>query len=112
MHCIMSLFEYLAVAISIVLGFSLTHLLGSVPSVFGTSRRYSVHAVFFVFLVLLHPQLWWALWDLHDDSSWTLLTFFYTLMGPALLYLTATSLIPADRSFSERWDVHFESARR
>jgi hypothetical protein len=108
----MTLFEYLAVAFSIVLGFSLTHLLGSVRSVFDPARRYSVHIGFFFFLLLLHPQLWWALWDLHDDAPWNLFTFFFTLAGPGLLYLMTTSAIPIDRSQLPRWKDHFVSSRR
>ncbi len=108
----MTLFEYLAVAFSIVLGFSFTHLLGSVRSVFDPERRYSVHIGFFFYLVLLHPQLWWALWDLHDDAPWNLFTFFFTLAGPGLLYLMTTSAIPIDRSQSRTWEEHFVSSRR
>ncbi len=59
----------------------------------------------------MHPQLWWALWDLHNDAPWNLLTFFYTLVGPSLLYLTATSLVPVDRSFSDPWETHFNASR-
>ena len=51
----MTLFEYLAVAFSFVLGFSLTHLLGSVRSVFGPERRNSIHIGFFFYLILFHP---------------------------------------------------------
>jgi hypothetical protein len=100
----MTLFEYLAVAFSIVLGFSLTHLLGSVRSIFDPDRRYSVHIVFFFFLIFLHPQLWWALWDLHDDAPWNLFTFFYTLGGPGLLYLMSTSAVPIDRTQRLSWE--------
>ena len=107
----MTLFEYLAVAFSIVLGFSLTHLLGRVRSVFEPGRRHAVHITFFFFLVLLHPQLWWALWDLHDEAPWNLFTFFYTLVGPALLYLIATSVVPIDRSTNLSWEEHFGSSR-
>lgn len=108
----MTLFEYLAVAFSIVLGFSLTHLLGSVRDIFDPDRRYSVHIAFFFFLLLLHPQLWWAYWDLHDDAPWNLFTFFYTLAGPGLLYLMATSAVPVDRTGSPSWEDHFVSSRR
>jgi hypothetical protein len=108
----MTLFEYLAVAFSIVLGFSLTHLLGSVRSIFDPDRRYSVHIVFFFFLIFLHPQLWWALWDLHDDAPWNLFTFFYTLGGPGLLYLMSTSAVPIDRTQRLSWEEHFVSSRR
>lgn len=108
----MTLFEYLAVAFSIVLGFSLTHLLGSVRGVFDPDRRYFVHIGFFFFLILLHPQLWWALWNLHDDAPWNLFTFFYTLAGPGLLYLISTSAVPIDRSQSPSWKDHFASSRR
>ena len=108
----MTLFEYLAVAFSIVLGFSLSHLLGSVRSIFDANRRYSAHIGFFFFLLLLHPQLWWALWDIHDDASWNLFTFLYTLSGPGLLYLMTTSAVPIDRSQSPDWKDHFVSSRR
>ena len=108
----MTLFEYLAVAFSIVLGFSFTHLLGSVRSVFDPERRYSVHIGFFFYLILLHPQLWWALWDLHDDASWNLFTFLFTLAGPGLLYLMTTSVVPIERSPGQTWEEHFVSSRR
>ena len=63
-------------------------------------------------LLILHPQLWWALWDLHDRPPLNLLTFIYTLLGPALLYLTGTFLVPVDRTFRGRWEEHFNASRR
>ena len=108
----MTLFEYLAVAFSIVLGFSLTHLLGSVRDIFDSDRRHSVHIGYFFFLLLLHPQLWWALWDLHDDAPWNLFTFLFTLAGPGLLYLMVTSAVPLDRTKISSWEEHFVSSRR
>ncbi len=107
----MTLFEYLAVAFSIVLGFSLTHLLGSARSVFNPELRHPVHILYFFFLLVLHPQLWWALWDLHDDAPWNLFTFFYTLAGPGLLYLMTTFAVPNDRPASQSWEDHFVSTR-
>ena len=108
----MTLFEYLAVAFSIVLGFSLTHLLGSVRAIFDPGRRYSVHIGFFFFLLLLHPQLWWAFWDLHDDAPWNLFTFLFTLAGPGLLYLMSTSAVPVERTGDLSWKDHFGASRR
>ena len=89
----MTLFEYLAVAFSIVLGFSLTHLLGSVRSVFDPERRSAVHIGFFFYLILLHPQLWWALWDLHDDAPWIFLyhpTYFWAGNDESLAHVDTT----------------------
>lgn len=107
----MTLFEYLTVAISIVLGFSLTHLLANARNVFASGRRDWINSTFYLLLLISHPQMWWAFWDLQFYDKWNFLSFIFILLGPALLYMASTSLVPAGKASDIAWGNHFSEAR-
>ena len=60
----MDIFEYLSVAISIVLAMGLATLLRALRDVLAPARRYWVHALWVLQVAFLHVQLWWAYWGL------------------------------------------------
>jgi hypothetical protein len=108
----MTLFEYLSVAVSIVLGLGLTHLLGNLGAVVRPGRRYGAHMGWAALLVLYLLQLWWSMWDLNSGVSWNQFSFYYVMVGPGLLFVAATILIPRHAGQPESWEAHFFQVRR
>ncbi|MDJ0790176.1 MAG: hypothetical protein QNK05_25560 [Myxococcota bacterium] len=106
----MTLFEYLSVAVSIVLALGLAHLLGNLQSLFAPGRRYWLHLLHAAQLLLLHALFWWALWSFRD-AEWNFVRFLLALSGPALLYACATVLIPTSDP-PESWRSHYYRSHR
>lgn len=108
----MTLFEYAMVLVSIVLALGVTQLLQGASELVRSSRRYPGHTFWVLALLLVHVQLWWAMWDLHDRASWTFLTFLYLLLGPILLFFATNLLLPRTASETLDWASHFFAVRR
>lgn len=96
----MTPFEYLAVLISIVLGFGLTELLAGVQRLAHARRRVRFHwlpltwtGLVFVGLV----QWWWAAFGFRTRPEWNFFSFLLILAVPVLLYLAAALVLPPER---------------
>jgi len=106
----MTLFEYLSVAVSIVLSLGVAHVLGSLRALFGP-RRDALLTLWVALLLVAHALLWWTLWS-YRDAAWDFGRFLLALAGPALLYAAATTLVPASAAADHDWRAHFEASRR
>lgn len=107
----MTLFEYLAIAFSLVFSFTALRLVSGLPYALDPERRYSVHA-FHVFLMLIvTPTIFWGFWSFRD-GEWNWLLFMSALASPATLYFLACALIPDAPSAVTSWRSHFYSVRR
>ena len=107
----MTHFEYIAVAISIILGLGIIQLLANLDQVLVQSRRYWLHSlwVFFVFWILV--QNWWAFWDLRN-VAWNLGFFAMWIVHASMLYLMVDALTKS-RVPEARWEsVYFLRTRR
>ena len=108
----MTLFEYLSVAISIVLALSTAQLLGNLREVFDPARRYWVHALWVVQILLTHFIFWWGFWAYREVESWNLGFFGLALLNPVLLFVCSNVLVRGQPSDGASWEKHFFSARR
>ena len=108
----MTLFEYLSVAVSIVLSLSVAQILARIRSVFANGRRYWVHATWTLLTLFTHVMLWWEFWGYHDVERWTLARFFLVLVNPGLLFIASNALVSPDREPDESWEDYFFSNRR
>jgi hypothetical protein len=108
----MTLFEFLSVAISIVLALSASQLLTNLREVFDPSRRYWVHALWVVHLLLIHILTWWSLWAYRDVQPWNLATFAVVLLPPGILFVCSSTLVPSYTSSVTSWEDHFFAVRR
>jgi len=55
---------------------------------------YWVHTLYLVFQLLMHLLLWWSIVGLHKIGDLHFLSYLYILVGPTLLFLGTTLLIP------------------
>ena len=102
----MTIFEFLTVAVSIVLALGLSKLISSIPFVFGSRKRDWLHMLIFVLAVLSHIILWWRIWLLNDVTDWNILQFTLLMGSPLSLYLAATALVSGAPEQVSDWKIH------
>jgi hypothetical protein len=107
----MTLFEYLAIAYSLVLSFAALRLVAGLPHALDPNRRYSVHLIYVFIMIFATAAAFWGQWSLRD-VDWNFLFFLLTLGGPAVIYFMACTLIPDEPSSIGSWQDHFFSVRR
>ncbi len=105
----MTLFEYISIATSLVLSFSLARTLTSIAPIFAAERRYWVHSVWVLGLVVYHATLFWQLWLYQSVDVWTLAEFVLLLMGPIMLLVSVSLLVPV--AAVDDYRAYFESIR-
>ena len=92
----MTIFEFISVMVSIVLGLSLAHMLAGVSQFARNSKRidaYLPHSLWLVNLLLLHFLTWWSFWD-YRETEWNYARFLIIMLEPLLLFLTTSIAIP------------------
>jgi hypothetical protein len=106
----MSIFEYLMVMVSIILGLSITQVLRGLSKIARSSQRSGVVATYGVFLFALHVQVWWALWDLSAVPEWNFVFFLMLISIPSVLFAASELLFPMATTAETRI-AHCRSAR-
>lgn len=99
----MTIFEYLTVAVSLILALGLSKLVSSVPFVFHRERRDWLHILVFVLAISTHIVIWWNIWLLNEIPNWTIFQFAILMASPLSLYLFATALLSPDPSQVSDW---------
>ena len=105
----MTLFEYLSIATSLILSFSLARTLSNLAPIFTSRNRYWVHSIWVLLLLLNHVTLFWQLWIFQGVADWTLFEFLLLLVGPIMVLIAASLLVPVSAVSDYR--VYFESIR-
>lgn len=108
----MSHFEFITVAVSIVLGLSIARLLTALPHAWEHNKRYWVHGVWCLVMLSPHFGFWWSIWIYRDVEPWSYQAFVVVLLTPALLYMTVTILCSDDPSSVSCWRRYFFERRR
>ena len=107
----MTLFEYLAIAFSLVLSLAGMRLIAGLPHASQPGRRYWVHLCFVSWQLVVTVLVFWLFWSFRS-VAWNFLTFVLVLASPGLVYLNACTLIPESPSSVESWHEYFYSVRR
>ena len=108
----MTQFEFISVAVSIVLALSAARLLGALPHLLAPGRRYWVHALWAANLLPMHLGFWWAIWNYREIDPWTFRGFAAVMLTPALLYLAVSTLVSDSPAAIESWRTHFYARHR
>ena len=58
-------------------------------------QHYWVYTLYVGFQLLMHLLLWWSIVGLHKAGNLNFLSYLYLLIGPTLLFLGTTLLVPA-----------------
>ena len=109
----MTLFEYISVAISMIVALTIAEGLRGLQSTLDASRRYGIHVVW-VLIKLANPLVyWWSVWRLRDLSeAWNMGTFTLALVIPGIMYLQIHSLVSDSPNQINDWRKHFYGQRR
>jgi hypothetical protein len=107
----MTLFEYLAVSVSIVLSFGVIRLLDGLQFALRRDSGYWVHSVWVFCILWTHALFWWNFWSYNSADAWTYARFLATLVPPAMLYSLAIAAIPRDPGEVESWREHFSRSK-
>ncbi len=109
----MTIFEYVSVAISIIIALAIAEGLRGLRSALDSSRRYVIH-VTWIFIKLANPIFyWWAIWGLRDfPEYWNMGTLTYVLIMPSIMYLQLHSLVSDNPDQIVDWRKHFYNQRR
>jgi hypothetical protein len=107
----MTLFEYLAIAFSLVFSFSVLRLVGGLPHAVQASRRYWIHLCFVCLQLLATVAVFWNFW-VFRDVTWTFPVFLLILAATGVVYYNACTLIPENPSAVESWDAYYYSVHR
>ncbi len=108
----MTQFEFISVAVSIVLALSLARLLSAVPHLLAPGRRYWVHALWAAILLPMHLGFWWNMWAYREVDAWTFRGFAAVMLSPILMFLTVTILVSDSPGTVESWRERFYSRHR
>ena len=108
----MTIFEYLSVAISIVLSLAIVRLLNGLSYLMESPKRYWVHAAWVILIAIGIPVIWWNMWALRQVEDWIFPLFALLLLAPITVYFAAATLIPDAPATVESWRSHFFQVRR
>ena len=106
----MTLFEYLAVAFSLIVSATAMRLVGGLPHAFDAGRRYWVHLGIVGVQLVATLGVFWVFWS-YRDIEWNLGRFALALSGPSLIYFCACTLIPENPESVASWREHYYAVR-
>lgn len=92
-------FKHVVVPIGVVIGLGVARIVASISHYIQHQERVRfswTHAVWVGLLFLWLVGLWWISWGLRhvDAERWSYFTLIYLLVGPSLMYLATTLLLP------------------
>jgi hypothetical protein len=108
----MSHFEYISVAVSIVLSLTVVRLLDSLPRAVAVDKRYWIHGVWVLFLLLWSAVFWWLSWSHSRADRIAFPTFLAIVTPPAILYLCASALVSHAPADVPSWREHYWHVRQ
>ena len=108
----MTLFEYITVAISLVLALSVARTVDGLRSSLASGRRYWIHAAWVVVKLTNPMTFWWGIWRFRDSPAWDFPAFMLVLAWPVVLYLQVSSLVTRQPELVSDWRSHFYQQRK
>lgn len=100
-------FEYVSILVSIILGLGITQLLSSFSDLLYNHKKVSFywpHTLWIIFILFLHIQDWFIVYQLKDKAVWKLPELFFILLYPITLFTAAKMLLPTNDS-EERFSM-------
>jgi hypothetical protein len=110
-------FNYVAVLVSIVLGFGVTKVLGQLSETIQAQdrqRNYWVHTLWMVNLFIYLMLAWWVLYRWRGAPEWNFFLFMWVNITPTLLYLASGVLCPGELTSTSAtsWREYYYANRR
>jgi hypothetical protein len=106
----MTLFEYLAIAFSLLFTLAAMRIVGGIPYAVVASSRYWLHLLLIANVLYFVIALFWNFWSFRD-IEWTQYSFLLALAIPSLIYAIAVMVIPENPSSVTSWRNHYFNVR-
>ena len=105
----MTLFEYIAIAYSLVLSFAIVRCVTGLQYAL-SKGRYWTHVIWICSTLGICLLSFWTFW-FYRETAWTFGSFLLALANPALLNAFAVMLLPEEMEHIESWEQHYYSVR-
>jgi hypothetical protein len=105
-----TLFEYIAIAFSLVQSFTVLRALSGIPHAIQRARRYWVHMTWLGSTLATVLFTFWTFWW-NRDAEWNFVLFALALVPPSVLYVFVSLLVPQDPAAVASWREHFFAVR-
>ncbi|MBW2496917.1 MAG: hypothetical protein JRF61_06550 [Deltaproteobacteria bacterium] len=106
----MNQFEFITVAISIVMALGVSRLLDALGPALRPGSRSWIHVGWIAQKFFNHVLWWWTIWYIRD-AEWNLGLFVFELVGPVILYLQAAALAAPSEQSPLSWQDRFFEIR-
>jgi len=110
----MSLFEYLSVFLSVIMGLGVTHILSGLSKTIHYRRSlklFWVHTLWAVNILIYVVIIWWGMFWWSKQAEWSFFEFLLLLLYAITLFLTASLLFPWDLPRDFDFQEHFNETR-
>lgn len=99
MEDIKTIWAFVIALAAVVNGMGIVRLLGGLSEYLKNRstlniQHYWVYNALFVFQVMAHLLLWWSILGLREVGSINFLNYLYLIIGPTLLYLASSLMVP------------------
>jgi len=111
----MTPFEFIALAISVILGLAITRLISAIGISIRQIRlkRFSwLHGLWQINIFILIPGFWWGLYAWSSLSDWNFFHFIFLIIYITNLYLITDFLIPNLNQEDINFKEHFSKNRK
>jgi hypothetical protein len=106
----LTLFEYLAIAYSLVISFAVVRAASVLPHVIVPGRQYWVHTVWVLANLATSLLIFWNFWS-YREVAWTLGRFSLILALPTSVFILASILAPDEPAEVQSWREYYYSVR-
>ena len=106
----MSIFEFLMVLVSLIVGLGIAEVLTGVTRIIrerDTTSPYWIHSLFIVIVFVALLQQWWEIWGVRDVEVWTFPGLLLMLGGPIGLFIIANLIFPEPVRGTDFKDYYF-----
>jgi hypothetical protein len=106
----LTLFEYLAIAYSLVISFTVVRAASVLPHALSRDRIYWIHSFWVLSNLALCVLIFWNFWS-YREVAWTLGRFSLVLALPTTVFIVASILSPDEPARVKSWREHFYAIR-
>ncbi len=110
----MSLFEYLGVILSVIMGLGVTHVLAGVSKTIHhrkTVKPYWVQSLWAFNVLIYIVTIWWGMFWWSGQQEWSYFQFLLLILYAILLFLCASLIFPWDFPADFDFEEHFYQTR-
>ena len=110
----MTVFEYLGVILSVIMGLGLTHILAGLSKTIhhrNSVKPYWVHTLWTFNTLIYIIIIWWGMFWWSNQQDWSFFQFLLLILYAIVLFLLASLLYPWDLPTDFDFETHFFDTR-